>query len=75
MNLELVTTKALLDELESRYSDFVFMGRQDHDTESFRENFRYKGDYRVCQGMSYTILSRVEKIRIEDSDPLDAEDM
>ena len=75
MNLELVTTAALLNELESRYKDFVFMGRREHDTESFQENFRYKGDYRVCQGMSYTLLSRIEKLRIEDSDPLDAEDM
>ncbi len=75
MNLELVTTHALLDELESRYKDFVFMGRREHDPDSFQENFRYKGDYRVCQGMSYTILSRIEKIRIEDSEPLSEEDM
>lgn len=76
MNLELVETIALLDELMSRFKHAVFAGMKVRPNPTIKqpddcdisELKHYKGEHRTCQGMAYSILAHVERERMKISD-------
>jgi len=66
LNLELVTTVQLLDEIQNRYSHFIFVGQIDHGkhpdgSRNAIESSRWNGEHRICQGMGYAIMARIDK--------------
>ena len=69
-----MTTKDLLDELESRFDHFIFAGMRDIDKESDFEFRRHKGGWRVCQGLATGIIFSVEQQRSEEIEPLSEDD-
>jgi len=75
MNLELVTTKALLDELESRFKDFVFTGITDFDKESDRCITRYSGNYIMGMGLCAKLMQQINAVQERDITRLSDEDM
>ena len=62
MNLELVTTKALLDELETRFKTMIFSGIMDIDGEYEKEVTRHSGHFRTSQGLCLNLALRLSAV-------------
>lgn len=75
MNLELVTTQALLTELESRCTDFVFIGIMPLDDESEKRITRYSGNYIVGMGLCAKLMAQINAAQERDTEKLGDEDM
>ena len=75
MNLELVTTQALLTELESRCTDFVFIGIMPLDDESEKRITRYSGNYIVGMGLCAKLMAQINAVQERDTEKLSDEDM
>lgn len=73
MNLELVTDNALIDELENRFDALVLVGLRDHDETDTIEKFRWKGDYRRCQGLVFSMIARIEESRKNTTEPIEGD--
>lgn len=59
MNLELVTDSTLIEELSNRFDALVFIGLRDHPPDATVEKFRWKGDFRRCQGLIFGMIDRI----------------
>lgn len=65
INLELVTTRELLDALVERFDAIVISGVQDRcDTvegEGLLLSWRRKGDHHRCIGLAHSVAARVQR--------------
>lgn len=75
MEIELLTTDALLNELITRFDHCVFSGIKSKDTESEVEVRRHVGGWRTCQGMAMGLILDLEKSRTADIEPMDIGDV
>lgn len=73
MNLELVTDNALIDELANRFDALVLVGLRDRDETDTIEKFRWKGDYRRCQGLVFSMIARIEESRKNTTEPIEGD--
>lgn len=70
MNLELIETQALIDELLGRFEHAVFAGLKVNEaTESQYEVRQQVGNQRTCQGLAFGIIARCEDYRRAVSEP------
>lgn len=70
MNLELIETQALIDELLGRFEHAVFAGLKVNEaTESQYEVRHQVGNQRTCQGLAFGIIARCEDYRRSVSEP------
>lgn len=70
MNLELIETPALLDELMNRFQHAVFGGLKVNEMSEVQyECWRKVGNDRTCQGLAFGIIARCEDYRRAVSEP------
>ena len=70
MNLELIETDQLLDELMRRFEHAVFHGLKVNEAlESHYECRRQCGNSRTCQGLAFGIMTRCEEDLRSRSEP------
>ena len=62
MEIELVTTRTLLDELEKRFDTMVFAGLTNIDDELEKEITRHKGHFRTSQGLCMNLILKLSVI-------------
>lgn len=73
MNLELIETDALIDELMRRFDHAVFAGMKVKEHESNYERWAKTGNLRTCQGLAFGIIARSEDVRREHTEPADGD--
>jgi hypothetical protein len=73
VNLELVTDSALIEELSNRFDALVLVGLRDHGDVDTVEKFRWKGDYRRCQGLVFSMIARIEESRRDTTEPIEGD--
>lgn len=69
MNLELIETDQLLDELMNRFDHAVFAGMKVKQDESTYERWQKTGNLRTCQGLAFGLIARCEDYRRSVSEP------
>ncbi len=69
MNLELIETKRLIDELLRRFDHAVFAGMKVQSDESTYERWVKTGNSRTCQGLAFGIIARCEQYRQSIAEP------
>lgn len=70
MNLELIETQALIDELLRRFEHAVFAGMKVNDaSEAQYETYQQVGNARTCQGLAFGLIARCEDYRRAVSEP------
>ena len=62
MEIELITTQALLDELEKRFDTMVFAGLANLDDQFEKEITRHKGHYRTSQGLCMNLILKLSVV-------------
>ncbi len=62
MEIELVTTRTLLDELEKRFDTMVFAGLTNIDDELEKEITRHKGHFRTSQGLCMNLILKLSVV-------------
>ncbi len=75
MNLELVTTEAILKEIESRFTHYIFIGVMPLDDDSEKRITRYSGNYIVSMGLCAKLMAKIHERQERDIEPLNDEDM
>lgn len=75
MEIELLTTSALLKELSTRFDHYVFAGIKTHDENSNTEVRRHGGSWRMCQGLAVGLITDLEQGRQAEITPVDDEDI
>ena len=75
MQIELITTDALLNELTARFDHYVFAGIKSLGNDSESEVRRHAGGWRTCQGLSQGLIFALEKARDADIEPMDIGDV
>lgn len=68
MNLELIETDKLIDELMNRFDHAVFAGMKVKADDQYERWFK-TGNLRTCQGLAFGILARCEDYRLEIAQP------
>lgn len=71
-NLELTPTDNLIDELKSRFDDFVIIGQKKETEKSRLDTWDFFGDYTNCLGMCSLMMHRINQDRDENSDRLES---
>lgn len=71
MNIELLTDHALIEELTNRFDTLVLVGLRDHPPDATVEKFRWKGDYRRCQGLVFGMIERINHDRQSGIEPIE----
>ena len=72
MNVELIETKALIEELISRFDHAVFVGMKVRDLPDDPENCRayemkrFKGEHRTCQGLIHAAIALIDRERARE---------
>ena len=70
MNLELIETQALIDELLGRFQHAVFAGLKVNEaTERQYEVRQQVGNRRACQGLAFGLIARCEDYLRSVSEP------
>lgn len=70
MNLELIETKVLVDELLRRFEHAIFAGLKVNEaSETQYETHQRVGNQRTCQGLAFGIIARCEDYRRSVSEP------
>jgi len=69
MNLELIETDKLIDELMNRFDHAIFAGMKVQAEESQYERWFKTGDLRTCQGLAFGVIARCEDHRREIAQP------
>lgn len=70
MNLELIETQALIDELLGRFEHAVFAGLKVNEATEIQYEVRQQvGNQRTCQGLAFGIIARCEDHRRSVSEP------
>ncbi len=62
MEIELIPTKILLNELEKRFDTMVFAGLTKLDAEFEREVTRHKGNFRTSQGLCMNLILKLSVV-------------
>lgn len=75
MEIELITTDALLTELATRFDHYIFAGIKSLGDNSESEVRRHAGGWRTCQGLSQGMIFALEKARDQDIEPMDMGDV
>lgn len=75
VNLELVETRNLIDELLKRYHGAIFAGRKNRDgCETDYESRYTAGDLRVCQGLACAVINKCNQEIDELSEHVSSDD-
>jgi len=61
MNLDLIETEALLDELHRRYDHSAFVGQRTANEDDFHERMSMKGQERIVQGLAMSLAIRCDQ--------------
>jgi hypothetical protein len=70
MNLELIETQALIDELLARFNHAVFAGLKVNEAMETQYEVRQSvGNQRTCQGLAFGLIARCEDYRRSVSEP------
>lgn len=69
VNIELIETDRLIDELMRRFDHAVFAGMKVQAEESQYERWFKTGNLRTCQGLAFGIIARCEDHRRAVSEP------
>lgn len=75
MEIELLTTQALINELITRFDHVIIAGIKDSDRQSMQEIRNYRGDYRLCQGLASGMIIAIERDRDKIIEDLSEDDM
>jgi hypothetical protein len=62
MEIELVPTKVLIDELEKRFDTMVFAGLTNLDDQFEKEITRHKGHFRTSQGLCMNLILKLSVV-------------
>lgn len=73
MEIGLIPTDALLDELEKRFKTMVFSGLMDMDSDFEKQISRHSGHYRTSQGLCMNLILKLNVI--PGTQPMTSEDM
>jgi hypothetical protein len=75
MDLDLIETSALLDELFKRFDHAVFSGIRGHDKNKYAVAARYKGNAFTCHGLAGNVAKRALDDWRQTSEDADTEDL
>ncbi len=73
MNLELITDQALIEELTNRFDVLVLVGLRDHGDADTVEKYRWKGDFRRCQGLVFGMINRIDRDRLVGTEQIEGD--
>lgn len=62
MEIELVPTKVLINELEKRFDTMVFTGLTNLDDQFEKEITRHKGHFRTSQGLCMNLILKLSVV-------------
>ena len=71
VNLEFVSTNDLLNELHKRYDSSAFIAQRDAAEDDLMENFSMRGQERIIQGLTLSLIHRCEVNIRERTSPSD----